>query len=170
MDAGWHVDHRKAPSAGRYLTKGCVRTLDFDSGLVGSESVPESPIDRCLRGIQRGQRLASLVHVIELAPHHGRQQAAPAMGREYADTRHAAARQRAARHRHLIAEDAGCGDHLLAIEKCQGAVEFGDLLRGHQLLVGWERRTKGAPHQRRIGSLLLLVDGPELEPAGRAYR
>src|SRR6266853_299004 len=110
------------------------------------------------------------MHVIELAPHHGRQQAAPAMGREHADARHAAARQCAARHRHLIAEDAGGGDHLLAIEKCQGAVELGELLRDRQLLVGWERRTKGAPHQRRIGSLLLLVDRPELEPLGRAYR
>src|SRR5439155_24017340 len=32
-------------------------------------------------------RLATLVHVIELATHHGRQQAAPAMGRKHADAR-----------------------------------------------------------------------------------
>ena len=169
-DTGWHVDHRETSNAGHWLCKGRVRTFEFDSGLVRPQPVPEPPIDRRLRGIQRGQRLAALVHVIELAPHHGCQQATPAMGREHADTRDAPAPQRAARHRHLIAEDAGGRDHLLAIEKCQGAVELGDLPRDRQLLVSWKRLTKGAPHQRRIGSLLLLVDRPELEPLGRAYR
>ena len=167
---GWNVHHGQAPAVSDRLRKGRVRALDLDRGLVGAQPVTETPVDRRLRGIKRRQRLASLAHVIQLAPHHRRQQAAAAMGGEHADPGDTAARQSASRDGHLIGEDARGGDDLWAIEKRERAVKLGDLPGDREFIVGGKRRTEGAPHQRRIRPLLLQPDRPELEPCRCAYR
>ena len=147
-----------------------MRPIDLYGRLVGRQAVTKTPVDRCLGGIQSRQRLTPLVHVIELAPHHRRQQSPPAMRAQHAHPGDPAARQRASRHGHLVGEDARCGDDLRAIEKRQRAVELGDLPGDRQLLVGRERRAKGSTHQRRVGALLFRSDRPELKPRRRAYR
>src|SRR5437867_8131968 len=167
---GWHVDHREPPTAGDRLCKDSVRPLDFHGGLVGGQAVAEAPVDRRLRGIECRQRLAAFVHVIQLTPHHRRQQSPPAMGGLDTDPSHTAAWQRASRQGHLIGENAGSCDDLGAIEKCQGSIELGDLRGDRQFLVGWKRRPKGTPHEGRIRPLLLRPDRPKLKPRGRAYR
>ena len=169
-DRGWYIHHRQPAAAADVFCKRRMRPLDLHGRLVGGQAVTETPVDRCLGRVQRRQRLAPRVHVIELAPHHRRQQSLPAMRAEHADTRHSAARQHPSRHGHLVGEDAGGGDHLRTIEKRQGAVELGDLPGGRQLLVGRERRTKRSPHQRRVRPLLLRPYRPELKPWRRAYR
>src|SRR5437773_1508794 len=167
---GWHIDHREPPTARDCPGKGGVRPLDFDGGLVGGQAVAEAAVDRRLRGIECRQRFAAFVHVIQLTPHHRRQQPAAAMCGDYGYPSHSAAWQRASRQGHLIGENAGSCDDLGAIEKRQGSIELGDLRGDRQFLVGWERRPKGSPHQRCIRTLLLRPDRPERKPRGRAYR
>src|SRR5207253_2510198 len=157
-------------AAGEGFCKARMRPIDLYGRLVGRQAVTKTPVDRCLGGIQSRQRLTPLVHVIELAPHHRRQQSPPAMRAQHAHPGDPAARQPASRHGHLVGEDARCGDDLRAIEKRQRAVELGDLPGDRQLLVGRERRAKGSTHQRRVGALLFRSDRPELKLRRRAYR
>src|SRR6202022_2048065 len=166
----WDVHHREAPAAGDLSCEGCMGALDLHGGLIRTQSVTETTVDRRLRGIEGCQRLTSLVHVIELAPHHRRQQPAPAMGGEDANPGDTAAGQRASWQGHLVGKDARGGDHLLALEKRQGPFELRRFPRDRQLLVGGCSRTKGAPAWRPTGALLLLQDRPELEALRRAYR
>ena len=55
------------------------------------EAVAEAAVDRLLRRPQRRDRLAALVHVVELRAHHRREDAAAAVRRQHADDGHARA-------------------------------------------------------------------------------
>src|ERR1700694_2753586 len=168
---GWHVHHRESSATGQLFGKGRLLALDLQRGLAGAQAGSNASVDGRLGCVQGRQRLTPLVHVIELAPHHRRQQPTPAMGAEHADPSDAAARYgTAARDRHFIGEDARGRHHLPAIEKGQAAVELGDFPGARKLLVGWEAGTKGARNKRGVGPLPLRPDRPEFEPCRRAYR
>jgi hypothetical protein len=89
------------------------------------EAVAEAPVDRGLRGPQRGHRFgARRVHVVELAPHHrGQHPAAPVGGRD-ADLCDSRDRHLAAGHRHAPRVDRSAGDDPPAVADRERAVDL----------------------------------------------
>src|SRR5437868_4744182 len=169
-DRRGHIDQRQLFIRARGFSKGGMSALDLDRRLIRGEAITEATVDRRLRGIERGQRFATLVYVVELSTHHRRQQPPPAMGAQHTDPGHAGAGQKPAGDGELVGKDARGGDDLRAIEKRERAVELGDLAGCRQFLVGWQGGTEGTPHHRRVGALFLRPYRPELEVGGCGYR
>jgi len=145
-----------------------VRTRDLQRSLVGRQAIAETSVDRRLGGVEGRQRLAAFVHVVQLAPHHRRQQSTAAMRAQDADPCHAAAPECASGNGHFVGKDASRGHDFGAVENRQAPVELRDLTAGRQLLVRRRRRTKGAPNVRRVRTLFFRLELPELEAGVRA--
>ena len=128
------------------------------------EAVAVAAVDRLLRGPERGERLAALVHVVELRAHHRAENPAPSVGREDADDGDAGRFERgAARHGHPERERARAADDLGAVEGGVHAVELEVLQPAlGPLLIRPLTPEVVDDRVRRIAQLLDILDGPDL--------
>ena len=134
------------------------------------EAVPEAAVDASLGGVQRRDRLAALVGVLELAPHDRRQHAAAAVRRQHADGHHAGSRDlRAAGHRRVEAVSARAADDLAAVEPGKHALRGQDRREPLELL-GLGPAAEVVPDRRQRGADLLRRGLPDLDHAIRLER
>jgi hypothetical protein len=141
--------------------EGRERALDLKLTLERSKLVPESAVDRGLRGVQRGQRLAAFAHVVELSTGQGRHHPSASVRRRHGHGRDPRRGQDAPRNRELKRSDHGLAHHRLPVERGQTPVGLEDeTLESNLFLDGLmpegERR-----HSHEFVELPRL-DGPDL--------
>jgi hypothetical protein len=98
----------------------CDRDLDREP--VRGQAVAEPSVDAALGRLQDGEGLAPLVHLVQLAPHERRVDAASPMCGSHSHRRHVRDGDLAARDRHRHRERGGGADDLRTVERGERAV------------------------------------------------
>ena len=94
-----------------------VLSRDRDFGALRRHAIAEAAVDRVLGRPQERERLATLVHVVELRAHHRAQNATPPVRGERPDDGHARGRHDRAGHRQLEGERAGAADDRAVLQR-----------------------------------------------------
>ena len=114
--------------------EGGAGALDLDAGRQRGEAVAEALIDAPLRRPERRQRLAALVNVVELAPHHLAQDPAPSMRRLHAHGADPGRRQLPARNGQVKGDDGGIADHPIAVVGRDRAIRLEERFEDRQII------------------------------------
>jgi hypothetical protein len=165
--AGPHASHRvidraqlghggrrlgAAQSQGRSRSGGrghdALAAPDGEGQFRGGDPVSVPPVDDGLGREQRGDRLAAVADIGELAPHQAGQDPAPPVGGQHADRRDPARGERPAGDRQRHREGERGPDDVGSVEGGQGAVEFEDRAIVLEFGLG------------RIGGVECLFDNP----------
>ena len=135
----------------------------------GGDPVAEAPVDPALRRPQGRDRVAALAQVVELAPHHRGEQAAPPVRRHDRDRGDRGTRQGAAGHGQLARERAGRRDDLPVVEPGERALGLEDTRVARAVVVA-ELAMERPQHRAAVLLELRAGRGTQLHPACLAAR